>query len=57
MTMYQRNSRRCGALMLAAYTSSGDISAKDRNKMFLQLFILSACAVAFSALLALLGLY
>jgi len=47
----------CGALMLAAYTSSGDISAKDRNKMFLQLFILSACAVAFSALLALLGLY
>ena len=47
----------CGALMLAAYTSSGDIPAKDRNKMFLQLFILSACGVALSALLALLGLY
>lgn len=47
----------CGALMLAAYTSSGDVSAKDRNKMFLQLFLLSAGAVALTALCALIGIY
>lgn len=47
----------CGALMLAAYSSSGNPSAKDRNKMFLQLFILSACGVALSGALALIGLY
>ena len=47
----------CGALMLAAYTSSGDISPKDRNQMFLRLFILSACGVALSGLLALVGAY
>lgn len=46
----------CGALMLAAYSSS-DVSAQDRNKMFAQLFLLSACAVIFSALFALFGLY
>ena len=47
----------CGALMLAAYSSSGNPSAKDRNKMFLQLFILSACGVALGGLLALVGAY
>ena len=46
----------CGALMLAAYSSS-DVSAKDRNKIFARLFLLSACAVGFSALLALFGVY
>lgn len=47
----------CGGLMLAAYTASGDISLKDRNKMFLQLFLLSAGAVALTALCALIGIY
>ena len=47
----------CGGLMLAAYTSSGNVSAKDRNKMFLQLFLLSASALLLSGILALLGLY
>ena len=47
----------CGALMLAAYSSSGNPSAKDRNKMFLQLFILSACGVALGGLLASVGAY
>ena len=47
----------CGALMLAAYTSSGDVTPKERNKMFLQLFLLSAGAVAFTAVLALIGIY
>ncbi|MBO5339549.1 MAG: hypothetical protein J6A62_00920 [Oscillospiraceae bacterium] len=46
----------CGALMLAAYSSS-DVTAAERNKMFLQLFILSACAVALSGILALIGMY
>lgn len=47
----------CGGLMLAAYSTSEDVTAKDRNKMFVNLFVLSACAVVFSALLALIGLY
>lgn len=47
----------CGALMLAAYTSSGEISPKDRNRMFLRLFILSACGVALTSVLALVGAY
>lgn len=46
----------CGGLMLAAY-SSGDIDAKDRNRMFGQLFAMSACGVVFGGLLALVGLY
>lgn len=46
----------CGALMLAAY-SSGSVTVKDRNQMFARLFLLSACAVAFSALLALFGVF
>ena len=46
----------CGGLMLAAYSTSG-VTAKERNKMFVQLFALSACAVLFSALLAFIGLY
>ena len=47
----------CGALMLSAYSSSDEVTAKDRNRVFGQLFIMSAAGVAFSALLALLGLY
>lgn len=46
----------CGALMLAAY-SSARTDAKARNKMFAQLFTLSACGVALASVLALLGLY
>ena len=46
----------CGGLMLAAFSTSG-VTAKERNKMFVQLFALSACAVLFAALLAFLGLY
>lgn len=46
----------CGGLMLAAYSSSG-VSAAERNKMFLQLFLLSGFGVLFGGILALLGLY
>ncbi|MBR6501509.1 MAG: hypothetical protein IKT25_08385, partial [Firmicutes bacterium] len=46
----------CGALILAAY-SADEVSAEDRNKMFLQLFILSASGVALSAVLAMIGMY
>lgn len=47
----------CGGLSLAAYSSSEGVTAKDRNKMFAQLFILSACGVLFCGLLAFTGLY
>ncbi|MBO5317328.1 MAG: hypothetical protein J6A74_02675 [Oscillospiraceae bacterium] len=47
----------CGALMLAAYSSSDNVSLKDRNKLFLQLFALSAGGVALTGLCALIGLY
>ncbi len=47
----------CGGLTLAAYSSSGDVTAENRNKMFLQLFLLSASGVLFCGVLALLGLY
>ncbi len=47
----------CGALMLSAYSTSGEISAKERNRVFGQLFAMSAAGVVFSAVLALLGLY
>lgn len=47
----------CGALMLAAYSSSEDTSVKDRNKMFLHLFLLSVGGVVLSGLLALIGAY
>ncbi len=46
----------CGGLMLAAYSSTG-IDAKERNKTFAQLFLMSACGVLFAGLLALTGLY
>ena len=44
----------CGGLMLAAYSSSGEVAAKDRNRMFLQLFAMSAGGLVFAAVLALL---
>lgn len=44
----------CSGLMLAAYSSSGKISAKDRNRTFLHLFGLSAGGLLFAAALALL---
>lgn len=47
----------CGALMLAAYSSDESVTVKERNRMFAQLFILSACGVALTGLLALLGVY
>ncbi len=47
----------CGGLMLAAYSSDESVDAKARNKMFIQLFAMSACGVLFSAILALVGLY
>lgn len=47
----------CGGLMLAAYAGSEGVTKKDGDKMFMQLFLLSAAGVAFSAILALVGLY
>lgn len=47
----------CGALMLAAYSSSPSTDAKARNKMFAQLFMLSACGVLLASVLAFIGLY
>ena len=47
----------CGGLMLSAYSSSEGVTAKDRNRVFAQLFAMSAAGVAFGGLLALLGLY
>lgn len=47
----------CGALMLAAYSSSGNIDIQSRNKAFTQLFIMSAAGVLFCALLAFTGIY
>lgn len=47
----------CGALMLSAYASSDDITAKERNRTFGQLFAMSAGGVLFSAVLALLGVF
>ncbi len=47
----------CGGLMLAAYSSGDEVTPAERNKVFMQLFAMSACGVLFSALLALLGVY
>lgn len=47
----------CGGLMLAAYTSGANADAQNRNKVFISLFVISACGVLFAGLLALLGLY
>ena len=47
----------CGALMLAAYSSSSQADAKSKNQMFVRLFLLSACGVALAGILALIGLY
>ena len=44
----------CGGLMLAAYSSSGEVTAKDRNRTFLQLFAISAGGLVFATVLALL---
>lgn len=43
----------CGGLMLAAYSSSGEVSAKERNRVFLQLFAMSAGGLALATVLAL----
>lgn len=47
----------CGGLMLAAYSSDEGVDAAARNKMFGQLFAMSACGVVFGGVLALLGLF
>ena len=44
----------CGGLMLAAYSSSGEVSTKDRNRTFLQLFAMSSGGLVFATVLALL---
>ncbi len=44
----------CGGLMLAAYSSSGEVTAKDRNRTFLQLFAMSSGGLVFATVLALL---
>lgn len=44
----------CGGLMLAAYSSSEEITAKDRNRAFLQLFAMSSGGLVFATVLALL---
>lgn len=43
----------CGGLMLAAYSSGGEVTAKERNKAFLQLFAMSSGGLVFASLLAL----
>lgn len=43
----------CGGLMLAAYSSSGEVTAKERNRAFLQLFAMSAGGLVFATVLAL----
>jgi len=45
----------CGALILAAYSSSDVSTTSGRNKMFTQLFCFSAVFIAISALFALFG--
>ena len=47
----------CGGLMLAAYSSSENVTAQDRNKVFMQLFAISACGLLFGGVLALIGVY
>ncbi len=47
----------CGGLMLSAYSSSEGVTAEDRNRVFVRLFIMSASGVAFAGVLALFGLY
>lgn len=47
----------CGSLMLSAYSTSGEITTEERNKVFGQLFAMSAAGVAFGALLALTGVF
>ena len=47
----------CGGLSLAAYSSSEGVTVKDRNRVFAQLFALSACGVLFAGLMAFTGLY
>ncbi len=43
----------CGGLMLAAYSSSGEVTAKERNRTFLQLFAMSSGGLVFATVLAL----
>ena len=47
----------CGGLMLSAYSSSEGVTVKDRNRVFAQLFALSASFLALSSILALLGMF
>ncbi|MBO5020057.1 MAG: hypothetical protein J6J13_02135 [Clostridia bacterium] len=47
----------CGGLALAACSSQYDLTVKERNRIFSQLFTLSAAGVLFIGLLGLVGLY
>lgn len=47
----------CGGLMLSAYSSAEGVSAEDRNRTFVKLFVMSATGVLFAGVLALVGVY
>lgn len=47
----------CGALMLAAYSTSKVATNEGRNKMFNRLFCFSAACIGVAAIVALLGLF
>lgn len=46
-----------GGLALAAYTSVANSSAEEQQKLFLQMFAVSACGMLFLSLMAYLGLF
>ncbi len=47
----------CGGLMLSAYSTSKLATDKGRDKLFSQLFLLSACSILFTAFIALFGCF
>jgi di/tricarboxylate transporter len=47
----------CGALMLAAYSTSNVATTEGRNKMFTRLFVFSSACILVSALIALTGFF
>ena len=47
----------CGGLMLSAYCSADGVTEKERNRTFIQLFVMSATGLLFAGVLALIGLY
>ncbi len=47
----------CGGLMLSAYSTSKIATEKGRDKLFSKLFLLSACSILITALIALIGCF